>query len=283
MQIRTGLIALILTIVLLLSSSSPSVAADRMTYDEYLTQLKSYQDREARANESIAEENKIIEDLRRQISEVNQQIENKWNQIFAELGITRAEYEQYLSEIAAVGDRISKLERLSPDKLLERADELDELDARIAELSNAPAGQLSYPKGQLSDLKGRNERLRKALPKPKNDSYTVVRGDHLWRISGRKAIFNDPWKWMRIYSANRETIKDPDLIYPEQRLVIPRQLGRDDHLVARGEYLSKIAGYAQVYGDPFKWTKIYQANKADGFIQDPNLIYPEQILSIPRN
>ena len=62
MQIRTGLIALILTIVLLLSISSPSVAADRMTYDEYLTQLKSYQDREAKANGSIAEENKIIDE-----------------------------------------------------------------------------------------------------------------------------------------------------------------------------------------------------------------------------
>lgn len=283
MQIRTGLIALILTIVLLLSCSLPGVAADRMTYDEYITQLKSYQDREAKANQSIAEENKLIEDLRNQIAELNQLIENVWNEIFAILGITRAEYEQFLSEIAAIDNRVSNLERLSPDNLLEREGELDELSARISELSGSPIAQLTFPRNQLSGLKDRVERLKKSLPKPVNDSYTVVRGDYLWRISGKKAIFNDPWKWMRIYSANREAIKDPDLIYPDQRLVIPRQIGRNDHLVARGEHLSKIAGYAQVYGDPFQWTKIYQANKGNGFIQDPNLIYPEQILSIPRN
>ncbi len=53
-------------------------------------------------------------------------------------------------------------------------------------------------------------------------SYTVVRGDTLWDISGRQPIHADPVMWRRIYQANRDRIRNPNLIYPEQVLTIPR-------------------------------------------------------------
>ncbi|RLD17404.1 MAG: hypothetical protein DRI36_03900 [Caldiserica bacterium] len=46
--------------------------------------------------------------------------------------------------------------------------------------------------------------------------------DCLWNISKKKYIYNDPWKWKRIYQANKNKIKNPDLIYPGQVLKIPR-------------------------------------------------------------
>jgi len=45
--------------------------------------------------------------------------------------------------------------------------------------------------------------------------------DCLWNIAKKKDIYNDPWKWKKIYQANRDKIKDPDLIYPGQELIIP--------------------------------------------------------------
>lgn len=45
----------------------------------------------------------------------------------------------------------------------------------------------------------------------------------LWNIAGKKKIYNDSWKWKRIYMANRDKIKDPDLIYPEQVFIIPKK------------------------------------------------------------
>mgnify|MGYP001827756384 FL=1 len=54
------------------------------------------------------------------------------------------------------------------------------------------------------------------------DSYTVVRGDNLWNISGKSDIYGDPYQWPLIYKANRSQIKDPDLIFPGQNFSIDR-------------------------------------------------------------
>jgi len=54
------------------------------------------------------------------------------------------------------------------------------------------------------------------------DEYTVVKGDYLIKIAGYDHIYNDPQKWGIIYRANRDQIKDPDLIYPNQVFKIPQ-------------------------------------------------------------
>lgn len=50
-------------------------------------------------------------------------------------------------------------------------------------------------------------------------TYVVVAGDSLSKIATRE--FGDAQEWRRIYEANRDIIKDPDLIYPGQTLRLP--------------------------------------------------------------
>ncbi len=47
-------------------------------------------------------------------------------------------------------------------------------------------------------------------------SYSVVRGDNLWSISGKDEVYADPYQWPLIYKTNRDKIKDADLIHPGQ-------------------------------------------------------------------
>ena len=51
-------------------------------------------------------------------------------------------------------------------------------------------------------------------------SYSVVRGDNLWNISGKDEVSADPYQWPLIYKTNRDKIKDADLIHPGQVLDI---------------------------------------------------------------
>ena len=50
-------------------------------------------------------------------------------------------------------------------------------------------------------------------------TYTVVAGDTLSMIAKRE--LGDATKWKQIYEANKDTIKNPDLIYPGQTFKIP--------------------------------------------------------------
>ncbi|MDP2358588.1 MAG: LysM peptidoglycan-binding domain-containing protein [Beijerinckiaceae bacterium] len=49
----------------------------------------------------------------------------------------------------------------------------------------------------------------------------VERGDSLWRISA--TIYGEGTRYTQIYDANASQIRDPDLIYPGQVLVVPKQ------------------------------------------------------------
>ncbi len=53
------------------------------------------------------------------------------------------------------------------------------------------------------------------------------------------------------------------------------------HVTEKGECLWIISSYPQIYGNPFMWPLIYWANKAQ--IHDPDLIYPGQAFTIPRD
>ncbi|MGE4266123.1 MAG: LysM peptidoglycan-binding domain-containing protein [Deferribacterales bacterium] len=55
--------------------------------------------------------------------------------------------------------------------------------------------------------------------------YKVVRGDNLWNIS--KAKYLNPFMWPLIYWANKEQIKDPDLIFPGQEFKIRKDVDAD--------------------------------------------------------
>ncbi len=54
-----------------------------------------------------------------------------------------------------------------------------------------------------------------------NSLVIVHRGDALWRISYRS--YGKGIRYVDIYRQNRDIISDPDLIYPDQILIVPKQ------------------------------------------------------------
>lgn len=58
------------------------------------------------------------------------------------------------------------------------------------------------------------------LPEKASGREHVVRkGDTLWDLA--KLYLTNPFLWPLLYEANRGTVEDPNLIYPNERLVIP--------------------------------------------------------------
>ncbi len=68
--------------------------------------------------------------------------------------------------------------------------------------------------------KVKDENLTAPAPVEKTEFYTVQRGDSLSKIA--KKYYGNAAKYPVIFEANREVIKNPDLIYPSQQLRIPK-------------------------------------------------------------
>ena len=73
--------------------------------------------------------------------------------------------------------------------------------------------------------------------------YVVQKGDHLWGISAKPAVYGDPYQWPLLYKRNRDEIYDPDLVYPGQVLQIQRDLSQTqiniavNHAKTRGAWV----------------------------------------------
>ena len=92
---------------------------------------------------------------------------------------------------------------------------------------------------------GSTKRVESDVPKPavaekpkmtESDHYVVENNDTLWGIAGKDVAYNDSFQWPLIFKANRDSIKDPDLIYPKQDFSI--QKGVDSADVARARDLA---------------------------------------------
>ncbi len=177
-------------------------------------------------------------------------------------------YEQWQQKLA----EYQKKEADAKAKIANLEKEVAELEKEFNDLK----AQLADCQKELSDLKAQLEELK---AKPKVAIHTVQKGECLWKIAGYDKYYNDPLKWPIIYRTNRDKIKDPNLIYPNWKLRIPLSK-LDQYKVLSGDWLIKIAGYWEIYGDWKQWKKIYEANKDK--IKNPDLIYPGQVFTIPR-
>ncbi|MDH7499531.1 MAG: LysM peptidoglycan-binding domain-containing protein, partial [candidate division NC10 bacterium] len=125
----------------------------------------------------------------------------------ADQAAQRAECERALAEArAGYGKAVSEeLERCAKEKQALREDR----DRVARELEEC-----------------RSKRVEVAPPAAPPMVHTVQRGDCLWNIA--ETIYGNPYQWPVIFWANRDQIRNPDLIHPRQELKIPRDLTQDE-------------------------------------------------------
>jgi len=260
-----------------LALAVPVMAQEKMTMEQYSQELAAAQKREADAKAEIAKFDAEMAQLNADVASTDQQTTATWDEVYGMVG-GREAVEAFRTQMKSLEADIDGMTALSPEELYKRRAELDQLQARLDDLKKNNASKLTETMDWMATLEGKMAQLRANMPKAMYDQYTVVKGDYLWRISKKADIYGDPYQWMRIYSYNRDMIKNADLIYPNWNLKIHRDSGPEEYLVKKGDSLRKIS---QVMGDGMSWTKIYEANK-DLIGDNRSTLYPYTVLRMPK-
>lgn len=86
-------------------------------------------------------------------------------------------------------------------------------------MSNDPKADFSDVKSELKVTTTPTPATASTAGAASSQTYTVVSGDSLSKIA--KKFYGDANQWKRIFEANNDKIKNPDLIHPGQVLTIP--------------------------------------------------------------
>jgi nucleoid-associated protein YgaU len=170
------------------------------------------------------------------------------------------------SELDALNERAKKADA-------ELAQNKDKIKTLTRDLREAEKEYITYS-AEIDELTLQLQALSQ-LPK----TWKLQYGECLWTLASREEIYSDPLKWPRIWRGNKKLIEDPDWVLAGWELAIPRDYPYS-YTVNQDEWLGKIAGYWEIYGDYRKWPVIYEANRDK--IRDPDLIFPNEELMIPR-
>lgn len=275
-KIISANVAFLLIVGLVLAIAMPALAdgpdIPRYTTEEY---NKMKMDEAEAYWAQLEGELKKWQDKAAEYTQMADEIQAEIDALKAEIAAVEAEVVKY--ELICLDKEIGQLEKMSYEDLVANEEKIAEYERRLKEIKGYNGADSPENSAKIAELEGRLVNLREGLKLP--TTWTVKKGEYLYKIAGYEQIYNDPLKWPRIYRANRDLIKNPNLIYPGWVLKIPRGVVTS-WTVYKGEYLYKIAGYEEVYQKGTDWTRIYEANKDQ--IKDPDLIYPKQTLTIPR-
>lgn len=122
------------------------------------------------------------------------------------------------------------IDKLTPKGQAPDPGRLREIETEVARAGDSPfarprmgimSGADDKPKPDFSNVKSGASSTAPppAPPKPAERTYTVAAGDNLSKIA--KKMYGDANQWKKIFEANTDKLKNPDLIHPGQVLRIP--------------------------------------------------------------
>jgi nucleoid-associated protein YgaU len=188
-----------------------TISARRAEISRLEAELKATNDAIAKAQSDLqtrmAENTKCKEDL------------------YALCGTDRNGFNAYRERLARSEQELNALRSLSATQLGAEKTRVDALEQEVRYLRGQKLVLIPDHRSRVTALSNGFMQMKRGMV-PANVMYTVGTWredrDCLWNIAKKPEIYNDPFAWPKIWRANTDQIRNPDLIYPGQQLTIPK-------------------------------------------------------------
>ncbi len=198
----------VLSLLLLFTVSIVAQEKEEMTSDEWQAEMARLKSQKDALNQQITDLQNDISKLKDQLNGLKS-YEDCQNELYALVGATKADVDNFRNAVNELDGKISRKE--GP-----KADRQKDLDALKSNKISALPEFYDKVHNQMQSA------LDSWVEQPTEQQYTVVKGDCLWNIAKKKEFYGNGFAWPKIYKANRDKIKNPDLIYPKQIFTIPQ-------------------------------------------------------------
>jgi DNA repair exonuclease SbcCD ATPase subunit len=195
----------ILSLILIFSFSMIAQEKEKMTEDEWEAEMGRLKTQKESLITEISTLNTDINNLK---SQNIQSYDDCMNELYTIIGASKSDIDNYRTAVNELNGKIGRKEGPKADR---------QKDLNALKMNRISALPEFFDKVQNQMQRD----LDSWVEEPTVKNYEVVKGDCLWRIAQKPEHYGNGFAWPVIYSANRDQIKNADLIYPEQTFKIP--------------------------------------------------------------
>src|SRR5579862_5164629 len=192
-------------------------AQEKMTKDEWQTQMTSATNRRTELQSQSAQLDKDIADLKAKLASSQADAKACHEALLALLGVTDDQWAQFDRDLTNMENRANQLQGESDDQLMAARDEIKQMQSKLDDMSKINISKLPRYASRITALRSKLDALLKS-GMGREKSYTVGTWakdrDCLWNIAKKPDIYGNAWMWPKIWQGNRDQIKDPDVIKP---------------------------------------------------------------------
>jgi LysM domain len=193
---------------------------DELLPMEWEKQMFDLNEKKAALLASLVVSNKDLDKLKSQSADLDKQLVDAENALYSSVGMNKSSLVDFRKKFEETEKKINNKLGTCEDAKKMYFNEIDASKAKcLPEFFN-----------RYLAMKSKLDTWCKELGK--TGQYTVVKGDCLWKISGKKEIYSNSNYWPKLWEANEEgvisapahtskTVKNPNLIYPGQVIKVP--------------------------------------------------------------
>lgn len=209
-----------------------------LTKKEAVLRIQDFQSRVSALEVKLNELNGKLATIQQELKNTNQALIDCRKEINSMVGATDKDIEAFAQKLGVLEGKVRAMKGLSDDQLADKTDEIKALEAEWTSLKENKIAIMPQFFNRMVQL---GKDIKGLYREKKVTTYTVGTWaedkDCLWNISGKMEIYGDPFQWPKIWQANTDKVRNPDIIFPGQVLTLPVKGPKtDDEMKAERKY-----------------------------------------------
>jgi len=220
--------------------SSPAMSAKKeITFEKAVQIIADWQAKVDELTLKVKTSDGKIDGLKKELEAAKIALADCNKNLYSLVEASLKDIGDFRQRLGVIEGKVRQMQRLSDDVLADRQDDVFALEAELNALRGEKMSLIPEFYNKIMRLaKDINPGLiREKVIK----SYTVgtwsENRDCLWNIAAKNEIYGDPFQWSKIWQANTDIVRNPDIILPGQVLTLPEAGTKtDDEVRAERRY-----------------------------------------------